>query len=155
MTEQLSKLQQTILKIAIRNRPERLACPTGGGADVYCHEVMQAFFGLRPTGWRAGPGRQPGSHRFSKQGVGAKRYASMQASLSRCLRRLEGKGLIERMMGASSHWSGGNLTQAGIELAEPLLSQPTQSPPPAINAGEQRYSQPSQRSSGSTRYPSP
>ena len=50
-----------------------------------------------------------GCQKFSKEKIGAKRYASAQAAVCRAFRRLEQRGLITCNCGAIARWSGGKL----------------------------------------------
>lgn len=130
----LSELQKTILLRALSNRkaPDRdeYTC------DVYQREIMADHFGWRQSlhGWLPKSPRERdwifGRYYFSKQKIGPRRYASVQASVSRAITRLEERGLVECFTGAPyfsstfqcwlrpPHWSGLDLTEQGVEAAE-------------------------------------
>jgi hypothetical protein len=60
---------------------------------------------------------RPGSHRFDREAIGRARYDAAQASLSRAVRRLEARGLVERYEGAVSRWAGVRLADGALEAA--------------------------------------
>jgi hypothetical protein len=57
--------------------------------------------------------KNPRCHIFSRKMIGEKKYRSTMASLSRACLRLEDRGLVTCLVGARSHWSGVELTDAG------------------------------------------
>ena len=109
MTEALSPLQQVILETAARNRSVSDDRPT----DVYAAEILVSYFGF-PLTRSYHPARGYIGQHFSRTEIGARRYDAAQASLSRAMRRLETRGLIERVQGAYALWSGANLTSCSF-----------------------------------------
>jgi hypothetical protein len=92
----LSDLQRFILKRA--SKQER----------VYYAEVLRDFFGWTPmqtADWKRGKLDSPGHHSFSPQQIGKATYRNTLATLSRACRRLEKRGLVERLNGAYSLWA--------------------------------------------------
>ncbi len=118
MARSLSILQCAILKLAVANGRR----DPGRGCVVTRREVLEAHYGWRPV--RAG--KRTKSPAFSPQIIGRSQYSAVQVSLSKAVKRLMARGLLNR-------WpSRIVLTEAGIRVGEALLE-------PAAN---------SQRSSG-------
>jgi len=123
----LSKLQKQILGLALRNREskdghENSFCDL----DVFTPEILEQvyrfpveersnFFGTRVS-TRKDPTRQ----HFDLAVIGRARYNAAQAAVSRALRRLEERGLVERQAGAYAAWCGANLTPEGVRTAQRL-----------------------------------
>ncbi len=119
-TAKLSRLQRSILELAYVNRVAEGRHSESSGADLYFYELMVACFGFPTPPRRYGETdrrRVPGSQRFSRRQIGAARYDAAQASVSRAVRRLEDRGLVVRLCGAVSHWSGLSLSPAGLAVA--------------------------------------
>ena len=116
----LSRLQRWILYAAFDNRSVDPAAPK---VDLYNHEILAGYFGF-PMRWydREPLHSHPGAHRFDREQIGRERYDAAQASVSRAVKRLEARGLVERYAGAASRWAGLRLTDAGFEAA-PMLDQ--------------------------------
>jgi hypothetical protein len=103
----LSDLQRWILRRAgsVRNVPHA--------------DIMAGFFKMQPK--RAlqydkdGILRWPGGKYFDPQQIGAARYRAIQATISRACTRLEVRGLVVRLVGYYSHWSGVAITDKGRE----------------------------------------
>ena len=55
-----------------------------------------------------------GSKVFEPEGIGRAKYNTATAAVSRAVLRLQSRGLARCMQGDISHWSGINLTPAGI-----------------------------------------
>jgi hypothetical protein len=136
MARGLSQLQRQILALAYRNRCERLERAATldpeshqyrvltrgvGSVDLYHAEALRDIFGwpVRSFSWRWDGGRPTWGQNFSKRRIGERRYRSGQASLSRAVRRLEERGLVERhgVRGMMENLSGLTLTQRGVEEA--------------------------------------
>jgi len=128
----LSGLQRTILRMAYANRcresdPRKM--------DVYHSEVFQAVYGwVRVDGWasRAIHGSDVrtlhdsetiGSQHFSKRRIGAARYRTAHAAVSRAFARLQARGVVSRYNGTASHWAGAKLTDLGIEVVRQLAKR--------------------------------
>ena len=93
----LSKLQQFILKKASRE------------GDIGPPDILEGFFGWKKTRLPL----RPGGHRFSPPEIGTDRYHKTMVTLSRSIRRLEGRGLVQREV---AHWGNRfclRLTDAG------------------------------------------
>jgi hypothetical protein len=134
MARGLSELQQSILRLAYRNRLERLdriaesepgsheyRVYTQGvhSVDLYYAEVLREHFGWDVRGWWD-PEREPRPKRgqnFSMREIGERRYRSAQTSLSRAVVRLETRGLVERRQ---HYLAGLDLTDQGVEEAKKL-----------------------------------
>ena len=118
MSRGLSGLQKSILSLAAEYRA---AGRTGrNGVDLYTHEILHDHFGWE---YRAGRGASlksrisPGGVKFERAAIGTAAYNATRASLSRALRRLAGRGLIELRSGALSSWTGLRLMAAGAAAA--------------------------------------
>jgi hypothetical protein len=87
---------------------------------------------MKVFGWERGRGRwrsSPGSQKFDRRDIGAQTYDAVLAAVSRSVRRLEDRGLVQRVSGALTHWSGLNLTEDGVRMANCLVGfnvKPTQ-----------------------------
>lgn len=115
----LSRLQRWILYAAFENRSDAQE------VDLYRHEILAGYFDFPMRWYDSEPlHSNPGSHRFDREQIGRERYDAAQASISRAVRRLEARGLVERYVGAVSRWAGLRLTDAGFEAA-PCLDQQT------------------------------
>jgi hypothetical protein len=119
----LSRLQRWILYAAFENR---LGDPGAPEVDLYTHEILAGYFAF-PMRWydREPLHSKPGSHRFDREQIGRERYDAAQASISRTVRRLEARGLVERYVADVSRWAGLRLTDAGVEAAPILDDQET------------------------------
>lgn len=127
----LSELQKSILRIAYRNH--QAGPMTHGGISkthAYYAEVLHEHFGF-PIERRSYIDKNatdsmylrsnPASHTFDLHAIGESRYRAAQAALSRAVKRLSERGLVEWMQGEAARWSGVNLTKAGMAEAEKLL----------------------------------
>ncbi len=76
----LSELQRFILKEADR------------AGDVAPPDILERYFGWKST---RRP-RRPGGNRFSPREMGTDRYHKTMVTLSRSIRRLECRGLVQR-----------------------------------------------------------
>jgi hypothetical protein len=120
----LSPLQRHILAEAGRRR------------RVFYAEVLEGYFGWEPVRplkrYKAGDKegypkqrpipreqvgmlRSPGDHYFSRRAIGAARYNSAMASLSRACARLGDRGLVTCLYGTVCRWSGVEITDKGSE----------------------------------------
>ena len=120
----LSALQRFILeKAAKQNR-------------VYCVEVKAEFFKLQPnrqlrrhekddpaTETKAGDLFSPGSHAFDMKQIGQGKYRSVSASLSRAIRRLQERGLVNWIEGYS-RWTACTITESGRASVNTLAKLP-------------------------------
>ena len=134
----LSELQQSILRLAYRNRRERLAkiaeSEAGGhehavltrgvgSVDLYFPEVLREHFGwdVHSIWWSPERGERPRwGQSFSMRQIGERRYHSAHSSLSRAVVRLEARGLVERRYHCLT---GLDLTDQGVEEAEKLYER--------------------------------
>lgn len=123
----LSELQKFILARALANCEVegRVSSPPGYNADLYEHEVLAEFFGLPVANqavWRwptyqtrlASLGKGQGV--IDRRAVGAARYNSARASLSRAVARLKARGLVTTRPFMYAR-VGVDLTAAGREQA--------------------------------------
>jgi hypothetical protein len=62
--------------------------------------------------------RHPGGKLFDVEEIGRERYNAACAAISRAMVRLEARGLVKRIYGRISHWSGCDLTPEGVKAAE-------------------------------------
>lgn len=118
----LSRLQRWILYAAYENRAA-VMCEPGASpeADLYYAEVLAGYFGFPWTHWAGRSLREArGSHCFDREAIGRSRYDAAQASLSRAVRRLESRGLVERHVAAYSRWAGIRLADGVVEAASKL-----------------------------------
>lgn len=114
----LSEQQRQVLTTALENRLIESRDYDSSGADLYEYEVLATIpvfseniiWSLRD---RDGS-RTPGSNHFKQSAIDEKVCNRARASISRTFRRLEQRGLVERMEGRYSRWSGINLTSDGI-----------------------------------------
>ena len=121
----LSELQRDILDRASQHK------------RVYYADVLEGYFGWQPTrpiirygiphvtrdgrSWVEQPRdptdhgmvHGPGSHFFSLEEIGERRYRSTMVVLSRACTRLARRGLVTCIEGARSRWSGVTITDAG------------------------------------------
>ena len=105
----LSKLQRAILVLALTNgekHPEH-------GCVISRREVLQAHYGWQPV--RVGHRRS--SPVFSRSQIGLLRYRAAQVSLSKAVKRLVGRGLLDQSPQSMM------LTEAGIKAAEALAAR--------------------------------
>lgn len=105
----LSKLQKSILRIALRNH-------LAGKDRVYYSEILSEHYGFEIKNRLDNCGQH-----FSRREIGAKRYSSAQAALSRAMRRLEDRGLIDCISGVAK-WTAARLTLRGIETANKVAN---------------------------------
>lgn len=103
----LSKLQRTILQLAIANGKK----DPGWGCVVTRLEVLEEHYGWR----RVLTGKRRTSPAFSPQIIGRSQYSAGQVSLSKAVKRLMARGLLDRWPNRTV------LTEAGIRVAEALL----------------------------------
>jgi hypothetical protein len=138
----LSDLQKTILRVALMNRQASekddarghiasyLGLPKRDPMDIRYAEILVVHFKfpIKRT-WKHDEAdlsdhevakKSAGGKKFNKQRIGEKRYASALAALSRAFLRLQARGLIECFSGTFARWSGGQLTDQGIEVASSL-----------------------------------
>jgi len=109
----LSELQQSIIVMAYENRDPSINL---GGRHVYRESILRECFGWEP--------RERGWSPFSRKDIGAERYNRGMASLSRALRRLEERGLVEFTHSMlASGWSGVLLTEEGEAEAQRILER--------------------------------
>lgn len=106
--KKLSALQQTILRLAHRNH-------LAGKDRLYYHEILHEHFGFKLE-----PEATLDRQHFSRSRIGRKRYASAQASLSRAVRRLRDRGLVEAIAGLYARRVAVRLTKLGIETVETI-----------------------------------
>ncbi len=110
----LSKLQRFILSKAAHQQ------------RVYYCEILADYFGWQPLKKfkrgectpteDVGVLTNPGEYFFSRQAIGEREYTRVMATLSRSCRRLEERGLVTRIQGASTHWSGVEIREEGKTL---------------------------------------
>lgn len=112
----LSKLQRWILDHARKNRLAEHRDATSKGADLYYGEVLAGFYGFAcdhpknreiETRFFLGAGQ-----RFEPEVIGRRKYNAACAAVSRAVARLERRGLVGVLHGASSHWAGISLVMA-------------------------------------------
>jgi hypothetical protein len=104
--------------------------PSGGSSTVPWREIAAGHeAGHVVVAWYYGASEplhsKPGSHRFDREQIGRDRYGAAHASVSRAVRRLEARGLVERYAGTVIRWAGLRLTDAGFEAAPVLDHQQT------------------------------
>ncbi len=101
----LSELQKEILRMAKAKGPKIL---------------LQAEILSQMAGWEPDydPSKNPGMSLFDRHEIGAERYAGTRASLSRAIRRLEERGLIEQTGRMIRKGSGLRLTEKGRQTAK-------------------------------------
>lgn len=135
MARGLSDLQKAILVLAYHRHQERLeqiaTAKEGshehlvltrgvGSIDLFNAEVLHEHFGLPVCShwWRPERGERPRwGNNFCMRVIGEKRYRCAQASTSRAVKRLQERGLVERVHG----WCAGmRLTDDGVTTAEDL-----------------------------------
>jgi hypothetical protein len=124
MGKGLSELQKRILVLAYQNHSKESRPEPGTavlGADLYKNEVLAQVFDLPLQSDIRTPGgeRDPAGWHFSKRALGQK-YNAAQASVARAFRRLEDRELAVRLVGSVSGWSGIDLTDEGLRVAEKL-----------------------------------
>jgi hypothetical protein len=112
----LSDIQKTILSLAASNRGM-----AGRKVDLYQAEIFQELCGWNPI--RVLSERHYTGQHFSKVEVGERQYNGARATVSRAIRRLEERGLVIRVSGACSKWSGINLTAEGVKIASRKYGQ--------------------------------
>lgn len=129
MARGLSELQRAILGMALANRQaEGRDGKAHSGADVTHAEVLASVYGWTPdksdlrysdsysVKEHAGK-RRYGGHKFRKSVFCPGEYNAARASVSRAFKRLEERGLLDRVNGVFAWWAGGNLTQPGADVA--------------------------------------
>jgi hypothetical protein len=104
----LSKLQRAILKLAIAN----VRHDAGQNHAVSRREVLEAYYGFRPVRL----GRCRSSPVFSRGQIGLSRYRAAQVSLSKAVKRLAARGLLNQSP------KGLVLTEAGVIAARQLAA---------------------------------
>jgi hypothetical protein len=82
-------------------------------ADLYVSEILQGYFGWKPLS----PIRMEGGERnigyhFSRRRIGEATYRKVMATLSRSIRRLEERGLVEYVKGYCA-WTAVVITATG------------------------------------------
>jgi len=114
------------LQLWIVNRAaEKKAAVVEGGRDRFedvldYSEILVYYFEWpkRRAGWAWGPGATVEPSRFSqnfrKDWVGEAEYGRVMAALSRSVRRLEQRGLVEK---AWNHFGGVRITELGKSLS--------------------------------------
>jgi hypothetical protein len=91
---------------------------TPSGVDLLIRDAIEACYpSLRYLRDAQGKPPSAGSNYWPEQTPELKRA---KASVSRAIRRLEQRGLVERLMGAVSRWGGLKLTDEGRLIAEKL-----------------------------------
>lgn len=131
----LSDLQKWMLRAALENRragqgagkPSPILKAygkdggSGSGADLYYAEVKRDYFSFLPMG-DADVRKNIGHHKFDPdfEAQHGDNYNSASASISRAVNRLWKRGLVIVVNGVYSHWTGIDLTEAGIAVAEKL-----------------------------------
>jgi hypothetical protein len=86
---------------------------------LYYSEILEEVYAFPPA---VGGERNPGSIRFDRQAIGPARYNAAQAALSRAMSRLDKRGLILRLCGGHSRWSGCSITPRGQRLIRAWLN---------------------------------
>ncbi len=114
----LSRLQRWILSAAYGNR---CADPAADDPDLYYHEILAGYFGF-PVRWNADKPLHlsPGPHHFDRAAIGHARCHAAEVSISRAVRRLEARGLVERREAAHGRWAGLRLADVAVEAASTL-----------------------------------
>lgn len=126
----LSDQQKTILRVAYQGRLRRMEIRiVGPEIDALVPELLAACFGWEPRSPFRRPWREAGEdcerlnagqHFFSRESIGRDTYNAARASMSRALRRLAARGLLEVEQGLYCGWTGVWLTEAGLRVAEEL-----------------------------------
>lgn len=88
--------------------------------DLYTYEVLTAHFGFSIRPGVIFVDRESNNWNFNRRKIGKRKYSSACASVSRAFRRLEERGLAQRIQPNNYNWSGIKLTEAGLELAKEL-----------------------------------
>ncbi len=110
MGKGLSPLQKTILQLAYENQGRQTP-----QTDVTYSEILVKYFGWElvdnSPSWASMPWYQQS---FSKNDIGQAEYGRAMASVSRAVKRLQERGLIEKTHSLrAGGWSGANLTEVG------------------------------------------
>lgn len=130
----LSKLQKHILieaykKLILKDGTNYLERHMGflankhelGWKYLFKCEILKSYYGWTEKRY----GSSLRMARFSKQKIGEKEYHKVMVTVTRTLKNLVEKGLVE--VWYSAHflfkWTGLTLTEAGIEKAKRLLEQ--------------------------------
>lgn len=111
----LSDLQQTILAMAYRNRNR------AEYAHLYTYEIMRDVYHFHDYQTWLGEKSvaTPAGYHFTVKSISNRvRYDTLHASLSRSLRRLINRGLLQKH--TSGQPAGANLTPQGKEIAQHL-----------------------------------
>jgi hypothetical protein len=106
-TAKLSKLQRSILTLAYERRDR--------DRPLYYAEILAEVFDFPVSYYADSLAENPGSQHFSRERIGAGRYDAAQASLSRAVRRLADRGLVEIVVAAYSRWTGLSLTEEAVK----------------------------------------
>lgn len=92
----LSDFQLHILFMAsdkiLNGRRESKGWMAGRWPDLFISEILIEFFGWKPERYHS----VLGCHHFSKAAIGEEHYNSIMATISRAIRRLNERGLIQR-----------------------------------------------------------
>ena len=122
----LSPLQRQVLVLALENRERHgRTFDMDEGADVYTYEILARFMGFQPE---VAPlyvvtdsqklARTPFVIHFRISSVGQERYLTAMTAVSRSLRRLARRRLVERVSwGEWPRCSGADLTPVGVAEA--------------------------------------
>ncbi len=120
----LSGLQQDIIIMAHKNKEAGAASYNDRHGPVITAHVKREQILRERFGWIPTEDRRLLTGNFSKKAVGAKRYGSVMASLSRALRRLERRGLVEFTHSMlAGGWGGAELTEEGEAEARRILDK--------------------------------
>jgi hypothetical protein len=116
--KKLSKLQRQILALALANRLAENRTDESRGTDLLYSQILHevygfplredlAYDGYNVCSLRERDGsRKYGHKHFEPEVIGRERFDAAQSSISRAMVRLEQRGLVVRMYGSISHWSG-------------------------------------------------
>jgi len=116
MGKGLSPLQKKILLLANGKEKNSL-----NDVQLYTCDIKVSIFGLKSDEMEESIKNNwcyTGHHLFSKKEIGEKKYASICSTISRCITRLQKRGLINAYSGVNSHWTGISLTKKGIEACK-------------------------------------
>lgn len=106
----LGDLQKSILLLAL----ERRAQGHHFIIDVSARDVLATYYHFP---FKQGTNcANHNAHVFNRTLIGKKKYMSASVTVAQCFRRLEARGLVDRLPGY-----GINLTKAGSEVAKNML----------------------------------